>query len=70
MISIACGQCIDGGLSRALPFVSIWLLLFVVWAVAWGLVGTVSAYRAGVRLRMKPLRYLIAAPVVVVAVPH
>jgi hypothetical protein len=65
-ISLACGSCTDPVLAQTLPFVFYWTLLFAFWALGWGLVGAVLAHRAGVRLGMRPLRYLAAAPLVIV----
>ena len=67
MISLACGSCGDVEVARLLPFVFYLTLLFLFWALGWGLLGSVLSRRAGVRLRVKPLRHLAAAVIVIVA---
>ncbi len=70
MITLACGQCADSAVSGVLPFVFYWLLIFLAWALLWGIPAAIASQYKGHSLRVSPPRYLLMmVGIVVVAVP-
>ena len=64
---LACGACLDASILRGAPFFLYWTVVFLIWALPFGIPFAVYAKRRGVKLAIHPLRYLIYAVVTVVA---